>query len=94
LRIGQTVEVLVEGPSKLGEKQLAGGVRQLTGRTMTDHIVVFDGHDRLAGRTLAVHVREASAFTLYGDAETGEVAGGELEARESAPAPRMSLPLV
>jgi tRNA-2-methylthio-N6-dimethylallyladenosine synthase len=93
-RTGRTVKVLVEGPSKLGEKQPAGGVRQLTGRTMTDHIVVFDGHDRLTGRTLAVHVREASAFTLYGDAQTGEVAGDELEAREPAPAPRLSLPLV
>jgi tRNA-2-methylthio-N6-dimethylallyladenosine synthase len=92
-RIGQTVEVLVEGPSKLGEKQPAGGLRQLTGRTMTDHIVVFDGHDRLIGRTLSVHVREASPFTLYGDAETGEVGGEELTAREPAPAPRLSLPL-
>jgi tRNA-2-methylthio-N6-dimethylallyladenosine synthase len=96
-RIGQTVEVLVEGPSKLGEKQPAGGLRQLTGRTMTDHIVVFEGHDRLIGRTLTVHVREASPFTLYGDAETGEVAGDELTAREPAPMPpasRRSLPLV
>jgi tRNA-2-methylthio-N6-dimethylallyladenosine synthase len=93
-RIGQTVEVLVEGPSKLGEKQPAGGVRQLTGRTTTDHIVVFDGHDRLTGRTLQVHVREASPFTLYGDAQTGEVAVNELTAREPASAPRLSLPLV
>ena len=96
-RVGQTVEVLVEGPSKLGEKQPAGGVRQLTGRTMTDHIVVFDSHDRLTGRTLNVHVREASAFTLYGVAETGEVGGEELTPGELAPTPpasRRSLPLV
>src|SRR5438067_1412399 len=35
--IGDTVEVLVEGPSKVGERQPPGTVRQLTGRTMTDH---------------------------------------------------------
>jgi tRNA-2-methylthio-N6-dimethylallyladenosine synthase len=96
-RVGQTVEVLVEGPSKLGEKQPAGGVRQLTGRTMTDHIVVFDGHDRLTGRTLNVHVREASAFTLYGVAETGEVGGQELTPRQSVAQPppgRVTLPLL
>jgi tRNA-2-methylthio-N6-dimethylallyladenosine synthase len=95
-RIGNTVEVLVEGPSKVGERQPAG-VRQLTGRTMTDHIVVFDGHDRLIGQTLKVHIREASPFTLYGVAETGEVGGGELIPRsaivDSSPQ-RRSLPLV
>jgi tRNA-2-methylthio-N6-dimethylallyladenosine synthase len=93
-RIGQTVNVLVEGPSKVGERQPAGGVRQLTGRTMTDHIVVFDGHDRLIGQTLTVHVREASPFTLYGVADTGEVSGGELSPRSPAPPSKTSLRLV
>src|SRR5262249_37693936 len=38
-KIGETVEVLVEGPSKIGlEHGHEGGPRQLTGRTMTDHI--------------------------------------------------------
>jgi len=95
-RIGDTVEVLVEGPSKVGERQPAG-VRQLTGRTMTDHIVVFDGHDRLVGQTLKVHIREASPFTLYGVAETGEVGGGGLIPRSAVADPssqRRSLPLV
>jgi tRNA-2-methylthio-N6-dimethylallyladenosine synthase len=76
--IGQTVEVLVEGPSKreLGEPGAsATGVLQLTGRTMTDHIAVFDGPARLAGRTVAVRVLDASPFTLYGAVETGEVVG-------------------
>ena len=51
-RIGQTVEVLVEGPSKTASKQRrAPGRAQLTGRTMTDHIVVFDGNERLIGQT-------------------------------------------
>jgi len=93
-RVGQTVDVLVEGPSKVGERQPADGVRQLSGRTMTDHIVVFDGHDRLIGRTLRVHVREASPFTLYGVADTGEVAGGELTPRVESTTPRRTLPLV
>ena len=96
-RAGQTVEVLVESPSKLGERQPAGGIRQLAGRTMTDHIVVFDGHDRLIGQTLKVHVREASAFTLYGDAETGEVAGAALTPQEASVQTRLNkvrLPLV
>src|SRR6266496_428791 len=41
-RIGATVEVLVEGLSKSALKHDTGsGPRQLTGRTMSDHIVVF-----------------------------------------------------
>jgi tRNA-2-methylthio-N6-dimethylallyladenosine synthase len=93
-QVGKTAEVLVEGPSKLGERQPAGGVRQLVGRTMTDHIVVFDGHERLVGRTLKVQIREASAFTLYGNAETGEIAGDELNPRQAEPVRRVTLPLV
>src|SRR5436305_320804 len=50
-RVGETVEVLVEGPSKTALKH-AGGPRQLTGRTMTDHIVVFAGNERLVGQTV------------------------------------------
>ncbi|MFO0925995.1 MAG: tRNA (N6-isopentenyl adenosine(37)-C2)-methylthiotransferase MiaB [Gemmataceae bacterium] len=74
--VGQTVEVLVEGPSKTALKRGSGsGPLQLTGRTMSDHIVVFDGPERLTGRTLPVRVVEASAFTLYGEAETGEQVG-------------------
>src|SRR5437879_3372856 len=38
-RIGQTVAVLVEGPSKNALKRVGPGPKQLTGRTMTDHIV-------------------------------------------------------
>jgi tRNA-2-methylthio-N6-dimethylallyladenosine synthase len=77
-RIGQMVEVLVEGPSKTflkdGWDQTAeqSGLRQLTGRTPTDHIVVFEGNDRLIGETIQVTVREATAFTLFGTVVTGE----------------------
>ncbi len=61
---------------------------------MTDHIVVFDGHDRLVGQTLKVKVNEASPFTLYAVAETGEVAGSELQAREVETVRRVGLPLI
>jgi tRNA-2-methylthio-N6-dimethylallyladenosine synthase len=74
--VGQTVEVLVEGPSKSALKHDHGlGPRQLTGRTMTDHIVVFDGNLRLVGQTLPVVIREATAFTLFGEVLTGEHVG-------------------
>jgi tRNA-2-methylthio-N6-dimethylallyladenosine synthase len=77
-RVGQTVEVLVEGPSKTALKQeTTTGPVQLTGRTMTDHIVVFDGNERLIGRTVQVHVEEATSFTLFGRVVTGEQVGVE-----------------
>ena len=81
-QIGKTVEVLVEGPSKRGLATQAHGQRsvgfpvlQLTGRAMTDHIVVFDGTERLTGRTIRVHIDDASSFTLYGRVLTGEHVG-------------------
>jgi tRNA-2-methylthio-N6-dimethylallyladenosine synthase len=76
-RIGETVEVLVEGPSKNAAKIAGPGPKQLTGRTMTDHIVVFEGNSRLIGRTVAVRVEEATAFTLFGSVVTGEQVGVE-----------------
>jgi tRNA-2-methylthio-N6-dimethylallyladenosine synthase len=94
-RIGQTVEVLVEGPSKRAGE--TGGLIQLTGRTRTDHIVVFDGNERLTGQTVQVVVEDASSFTLFGAVVTGEhVAAGGEECCEEAPAEarRFSLPLV
>ncbi|OWK45144.1 tRNA (N6-isopentenyl adenosine(37)-C2)-methylthiotransferase MiaB [Fimbriiglobus ruber] len=82
--IGRTVEVLVEGPSRHGHRE-AGPVKQLIGRTMTDHITVFDGHDRLVGQTVTLDVTDASAFTLYGTVRTGEQVGVTCAAE---PAPR------
>jgi tRNA-2-methylthio-N6-dimethylallyladenosine synthase len=101
-RIGQTVEVLVEGLSKTALKHDTGsGPKQLTGRTMTDHIVVFEGNERLIGRTVSAVIAEATAFTLFGSVVTGEQVGVEHEAAEPA-APwrredderRLSLPLL
>lgn len=76
-QIGRTVEVLVEGASKREMSKAhaqpsAGGVKQLTGRAMTDHIVVFDGNERLIGQTIRVIIDDASSFTLYGRVLTGE----------------------
>jgi len=75
-RIGETVEILVEGPSKTALKQEhTGGPMQLTGRTNTDHIVVFDGNERLIGQFVRVFIEEATSFTLFGTVETGEHVG-------------------
>ncbi len=101
-RVGQEVEVLVEGPSKSAVKHEGSGPRQLTGRTPTDHIVVFEGNERLTGRLVSVRITEASAFTLFGEVVTKEFAGMAVEKRwENEPVPlqtsrlpRMSLPLL
>src|SRR5437660_3876570 len=75
-RIGQTVEVLVEGPSKTALKHdLRPGPVQLTGRTRTDHIVAFEGNPRVVGQTVQVLIEEASAFTLFGSMIIGEQIG-------------------
>jgi tRNA-2-methylthio-N6-dimethylallyladenosine synthase len=69
--IGKTVKVLVEGPSK----RSGGNHEQLTGRTMTDHIAVFDGPRRLVGHSVKVRIEDASSFTLYGRVELTELVG-------------------
>jgi tRNA-2-methylthio-N6-dimethylallyladenosine synthase len=94
--------VLVEGPSKTSLKHDSGpGPKQLTGRTMTDHIVVFEGNERLIGQAVPVHIEEATAFTLFGTVVTGERVGVESERLPQA-APlslpektsRVTLPLI
>ncbi|HMB06353.1 MAG TPA: tRNA (N6-isopentenyl adenosine(37)-C2)-methylthiotransferase MiaB [Isosphaeraceae bacterium] len=65
--LGRTVEVLVEGPSKSAvERDAAGELGQLMGRTPCDRIVVFEGHERLVGRIIPVEIEDASAVTLFG----------------------------
>jgi tRNA-2-methylthio-N6-dimethylallyladenosine synthase len=68
--IGQTVEVLVEGPSPRAARsgQSPPGQGQLTGRTRTDHIVVFDGPGDLAGRYVSVRILGATALALVAEA--------------------------
>ncbi|NUQ61724.1 MAG: tRNA (N6-isopentenyl adenosine(37)-C2)-methylthiotransferase MiaB [Pirellulales bacterium] len=65
--LGRTVEILVEGPSKASRKQPAGDMLQLTGRTVCDRIVVFQGHHRLIGTILPVRITQTNAFTLFGE---------------------------
>lgn len=76
-RIGETAAVLVEGPSKRALASKHDAVKQLTGRSMADHIVVFDGPDRLIGQTVRVRIDDASSFTLYGRVVTGEGVGAD-----------------
>ena len=75
-QLGTFASVLCEGPSKTALKeqgqQAYSEMTQLTGRTMTDHIVVFDGHPRLIGQTVKVRIDETSPWTLFGTVETAE----------------------
>ncbi len=65
--LGRTVEILVEGPSKVSRKKPdEGGTLQLVGRTVCDRIVVFDGPPELTGRILPVVIEKVDAFTLLG----------------------------
>jgi len=65
--VGRRVEVLVEGPSKVGRKQSPrGDVVQLVGRTVCDRIVVFDGPRSLAGHILPIEIEKVDAVTLCG----------------------------
>ncbi len=57
--VGQSFEVLVEGPARRGEGQLMG-------RTRTDKVVVFSGPDSLVGSLCPVEVTDAQAHTLFG----------------------------
>ncbi|NBY02040.1 MAG: TRAM domain-containing protein, partial [Planctomycetes bacterium] len=82
-KIGSVLDILVEGPSKLAAKH-PDGPRQLTGHTMTDHITVFDGNERLIGNTVKVLIEDATAFTLFGRIITDEVSGASLVSREAA----------
>jgi tRNA-2-methylthio-N6-dimethylallyladenosine synthase len=99
--IGRRVEVLVEGPSRKDFRSLEdfgslSGPIQLTGRTRTDHIVVFDGNPRLAGATVDVNVHEATAFTLFGRVITAEhgAACNEMSPAMVGNSNRIHLPVV
>jgi tRNA-2-methylthio-N6-dimethylallyladenosine synthase len=57
--LGRTVEVLVEGPDKVG--------RRLSGRTAGNRLVHFAGDKRLVGELIAVKIERASAASLVGE---------------------------
>jgi tRNA-2-methylthio-N6-dimethylallyladenosine synthase len=96
--IGKSVSVLVEGRSKRDQRTNHGpaAIPQLTGRTMTDHIAVFDAPERLTGRTVTVDVTDATGFTLFGTVRTEELVGVTGEAIETPPTRhrRLSLEVV
>ncbi|MGA2796375.1 MAG: MiaB/RimO family radical SAM methylthiotransferase [Thermoguttaceae bacterium] len=65
--LGRTVEILVEGPSKVSRKKDKDeSIVQLVGRTVCDRIVVFEGPRELTGRILPVKIEKVDAFTLVG----------------------------
>ncbi len=73
--LGQTVEVLVEGPSKNSHRHYEeeGPILQLTGRTHCDRIVVFEGNRRQIGELLPVTIYDTAPHTLFGEVVTCEV---------------------
>lgn len=72
--LGQSVEVLVEGPSKMSVKRgEQGPLRQMTGRTHCDRIVVWDGNERQAGELMSLLIHDASSHTLFGSIKTVEL---------------------
>jgi len=101
-KVGERVEVLVEGPSKTALKADWSGPLQLTGRTMSDHIVVFEGNERLTGHLVQADIEEATAFTLFGRVVTREYDGvesasgasGEESVAQLGQRQRIQLPLV
>ncbi|MBM7555946.1 tRNA (N6-isopentenyl adenosine(37)-C2)-methylthiotransferase MiaB [Halanaerobacter jeridensis] len=58
--IGETVEVLVDGPSKKDPSKLAG-------RSRTHKIVIFEGEENLTGEIVNVMINEAQSWTLFGE---------------------------
>jgi tRNA-2-methylthio-N6-dimethylallyladenosine synthase len=78
--VGKTVEVLVEGESKLVSKREGAGMvelgwekrgrpsfarTQMVGRTRGDQVVVFDGDASLKGQLLEVEIVGAQSLTLF-----------------------------
>ncbi len=71
--LGRKVEVLVEGPSKMSLRRGdPGPIRQMTGRTHCDRIVVWEGNERQAGQLLEILIHDASMHTLFGSVVTQE----------------------
>ena len=58
--IGETVEILVEGPSRRNPARYEG-------RTRSNKLVVFDGGERHRGQLMDLRIERVGSFTLYGD---------------------------
>ena len=59
-RVGETMQILVEGPSR-------NNPARLMGRTRCNKIVVFEGHARHRGQLMDLKIERSGSFTLYGD---------------------------
>jgi tRNA-2-methylthio-N6-dimethylallyladenosine synthase len=57
--VGQTEEILVEGPDKTGQRY--------TGRTPGNRVAIFDANPRLIGQLVPLKITRGSISTLYGD---------------------------
>jgi tRNA-2-methylthio-N6-dimethylallyladenosine synthase len=62
---GQTVKVLVEGPSKKSHQ--VDNLPQLIGRTSGDWIAIFNGPQTLAGQFANVKITRTTPLTLFGE---------------------------
>jgi tRNA-2-methylthio-N6-dimethylallyladenosine synthase len=58
--VGQTFEVLVDGPSKTNSSVMSG-------RTDDNRIVIFEAPESTVGELVQVKVQHVSPFSLYGD---------------------------
>jgi tRNA-2-methylthio-N6-dimethylallyladenosine synthase len=87
--IGKTVEVFVEGESKLVSRRAQSKVElgwetrragfdaqetQLVGRTRGDQVVCFNGNLTLKGKILDVEITDAQNMTLFGELADAVVA--------------------
>jgi len=57
--VGQTLEVLVDGPSRRDPERFKG-------KTRTNKTVVLDGQTDLLGRLAQVRITQTDAWTLHG----------------------------
>ena len=59
-RVGETMQILAEGPSRKNAARFMG-------RTRCNKIVIFPGNERHRGQLMDVKIERAGSFTLYGD---------------------------
>jgi len=57
---GSIMEILVDGPSKTNPDRL-------TGRSRTNHIVIFSGPKDLIGKQINVRITEGKTFSIFGE---------------------------
>jgi tRNA-2-methylthio-N6-dimethylallyladenosine synthase len=58
--VGQTMQILVEGPSKKNPARYMG-------RTRCNKIVIFEGSERHRGQLMDLRIERVGSFTLYGN---------------------------